>query len=68
MAKIVRLTSELLRQELAKLEHDHGMTSVEFYEHYQAGDLKESEAFMRWAWLCAVALRRGMLTASRAHA
>ena len=71
MAKTIRLTPERLAEELATCEREHGMSSYEFFEHYQAGELSElgeSEAGMRWAWLCSVALRSGTLVPARADA
>jgi len=68
MARIIKLTPEQLAQELAKLEQEHGMTSLEFFERYQAGEMGDSETYMHWAWLCGVALRRGLLTPSATRA
>lgn len=60
MARMESLTPERLREELAQLEFEHGMSSAEFVERYAAGEMGDSKAIMRWAWLCAVAARSGV--------
>ena len=62
MARAESLTPERLRAELARLEAQHGMSSAEFFERYQAGTMGDSKAVVRWAWLCSVAVRTGALT------
>ena len=64
MARTEVLTPERLRAELARLEAQHGMSSAEFFERSQAGDMGDSKGVMRWAWLCAVAARSGVLAPS----
>ena len=64
MARTETLTPERLRAELVRLETEHGMSTAEFFERYQAGEMGDSKAVMRWAWLCSVAVRSGMLVAS----
>lgn len=51
------LADDALRQELAALEHKHDMPSKEFYELFRAGKLKDSAELVRWAGLCALAVR-----------
>ena len=57
------LTRERLSKELKRLEHEYRVSSWEFYERYHAGNLEEADSddFMRWAWLCSIALRNGTL-------
>lgn len=62
MTRTVKLTSETLSDELLKLEREYGMPSATFFERYQAGEMGDSKAMMRWAWLCSVAVRAGELT------
>lgn len=62
MAKIVKLTPELLERRLHDFEQQYAMSSVEFLDRYQAGEMGDSEPVMEWAYLCSVALRRGVLT------
>ena len=64
MARTETLTPERLRAELVRLEAKYGMTSAEFFERYQAGEMGDSKAVMRWAWLFAVAARSGVLSPS----
>jgi predicted NBD/HSP70 family sugar kinase len=67
-AKDVRLTAERLADELARYEREHSLSSAEFFERYQAGDIDHSNAMTRWAWLCSVAVRSGVsLSASVAR-
>lgn len=60
--KVVTIGPEQLAQELELLEREHRMPSWEFFERYQAGNLPESSEYVRWAWLCSMALRRGSLS------
>jgi hypothetical protein len=62
------LTPELLKDELACLEREHRMSSFEFYSRFHDGTLSEERDFMRWAWLCTVAMRQGLLSFTPAHA
>ena len=64
MARTEILTPERLRAELARLEAGHGLSSAEFFERYQAGEMGDSKAIIRWAWLCSVAVRSGVLAPS----
>jgi hypothetical protein len=57
VANTVKLTPAQLAAELLKLEREHGMSSVVFFEKYQAGEMGDSKDVMRWAWLWSVALR-----------
>ena len=68
MTEIVRMTVDSLKAELDRLEHEHRMSSAEFYTRLQEGSLPESQDYMRWAWLCTVAMRRGMLSILPAYA
>jgi len=62
MATVVRLTSRELTNEMEKLERQYRMSSLDFFEKYQAGEMGDEQALLRWAWLCSVALRRGQLS------
>ncbi len=57
-----RLTPELLKSELERLEQEYQMSSFEFYTRFHEGKLSEERDFMRWAWLCTVAMRQGLLS------
>ena len=61
MARIVKVTPHYLAEELARYEREFGMSSAEFWVTYQAGEMGDSEPAMHWAYLCSVALRRGVL-------
>ena len=61
MAKIVKLTPRHLSEELARYEREFGLSSAEFLVKYQAGEMGDSESVMHWAYLCSVAVRRGVL-------
>jgi hypothetical protein len=61
MARTVRLSGKRLSEELERLEREHHMPSSAFLEKYQAGEMGDSKDMVRWAWLCSVALRNGML-------
>jgi hypothetical protein len=56
-----KLSSDDLRRELASFEAKHGMTSSQFYNRFRAGELGDDAEFMRWAGLCYIALRTGVL-------
>jgi hypothetical protein len=62
------LTPELLRSELERLEQTYRMSSYDFYARFHEGTLSEEPDFMRWAWLCTVAMRQGLLTFRPAYA
>lgn len=66
MAKTIKLTPEKLAEELAMYEREHDLSSAEFFERYQAGEVDHSNAMMRWAWLCSVAVRSGALISASA--
>lgn len=68
VTKIIRMTADRLKDELDRLEREHRMSSVEFYTRLQAGTLAEHDDYVRWAWLCTVALRRGLLSVAPAYA
>jgi hypothetical protein len=61
MASTTRLTPESLKQELSTYEESYGISSADFIEKYQAGEMGDSRDVMRWAWLCSVALKLGVL-------
>ena len=61
MARRVELTPERLAEELSRLESEYGMPSDVFFERYQAGGMGDSKDVVRWAWLCSVAARKGVL-------
>ena len=62
------LTPELLKAELGRLEQEYRMSSHEFYSRFHEGTLSEERDFVRWAWLCTVAMRQGMLSFTPAYA
>ncbi len=68
MARIVKLTPRYLSTQLERYEQEFGMSSAEFLAKYQAGAMGDSEPVMHWAYLCSVALRRGVLTGVVARA
>ena len=55
------LTPELLKDELGRLEQEYRMSSHEFYSRFHEGTLSEERDFVRWAWLCTVAMRQWVL-------
>jgi hypothetical protein len=63
--KVRRLSPTAARDELGKelqsLERKHSMTSWDFYERYRAGELDDSDDFARWAAVCYMAVRTGVL-------
>jgi hypothetical protein len=67
MAKIVKLTPELLDRRLRAYEQQYAMSSSDFLDRYQADELGDSEPIMEWAYLGSVALRRGVLTRQAAR-
>jgi hypothetical protein len=66
MVKAVRMTPELLAEELRQLEEKHGMSSAEFYRRFLSGEMAEHLDFVGWVWLCKVAMRRGLLSMAQA--
>jgi hypothetical protein len=69
MAREVRkLSSVELMEQLRQLEQERSMTPQEFYERFRAGELDDSPETMRWAGLCYMAERSGLLTAPAVHA
>ncbi len=68
MASIVRISSEELLRELDRLEREHRLSSAEFLARVHAGTVPEGPDVVRWAWLCTVAMRRGLLSSSPVHA
>jgi hypothetical protein len=63
MASTTRLTPETLKLQLAAYEERYSITSTDFLEKYHAGTMGDDRDVMRWAWLCSVAVKLGMLTA-----
>jgi len=63
-----RLTPEVLMGELDRLERQYQMSSGEFYGRFHEGTLPEDQEFIRWAWLCTVAMRQGLLSITPSHA
>jgi len=39
---------EVLQQDLAEMERKYGMSSGEFYERFQAGQMNDEADFMEW--------------------
>ena len=67
MARVVKLTPEILDRRLREYEQQYAMSSADFLDRYQAGELGDAEPMMDWAYLCSVALRRGVLTRQAAR-
>jgi hypothetical protein len=65
MASTTRLTPESLKQQLVTYEERYGLTSTDFLEKYHAGKMGDARDVMRWAWLCTVAVKLGMLAARK---
>jgi len=55
--KVSYLTDDVVREELRALEAEHGMTTQEFYEKYNRGEMGDSEYAMRWASLYDMLMR-----------
>ena len=62
MASTTRLTPESLAEQLSAFEERYGISSTTFVEQYHAGKLGDDRDMMRWAWLCSVAVKLGVLT------
>ncbi len=65
MARTIRLTDEVLRDQLIVNEKVFKMTSAEFYELFASGMLKDNghdPAYMHWAWLYEIAVKAGVAT------
>ena len=63
MASTTCLTPESLKQQLATYEEKYGITSTDFLEKHHAGKMGDARDVMRWAWLCSVAVKLGLLAA-----
>jgi hypothetical protein len=63
MASTTRLTPETLKEQLSAYEDSYKMTSADFLAKYHAGKMGDSRDVMRWAWLCSVAVKLGVLEA-----
>jgi hypothetical protein len=63
MAKVTQLTPEAIKAGLAALEAEYHVPPAEFFRRYQVGELGDSAAVMRGAWLCSMALQAGLLQA-----
>ena len=63
MANITQLTPETIKEGLAALEAEYHVSPAEFFRRYQLGELGDSAAVMRGAWLCSMALQAGLLQA-----
>jgi hypothetical protein len=63
-----KLNNRELEGRFAKLEQERSMTAWEFYERFRAGELNDSPETVRWAGLCYMAERSGVLAAPAAHA
>ena len=52
--QIARDEADLRRvhRELIKFEQQHGLTSDEFWEHFQAGQMADTADFMEWNAFC----------------
>jgi len=48
-ARVRRMTDELLATELHKYEKKYKMSSKEFFEKYQRGEMGDSEDAVAWA-------------------
>ncbi|HZR98231.1 MAG TPA: hypothetical protein VFE37_05970 [Chloroflexota bacterium] len=49
-----------LRAELRRREQRHRLSSQEFYQRFQAGQIGEEREFHEWAGLCQMAVRWGV--------
>jgi hypothetical protein len=61
--KVIKLTDDELRRQLAALERTHRMTSEQFLERYNAGELEfidELRGYTRWAALLDIAAKAGV--------
>lgn len=61
---IKRLTDEELARQLSLLENEFGMTSAEFLARYNAGELGDRPAFIRWSGLLRIAAKVGSPTSA----
>jgi hypothetical protein len=61
------LDDTALFEELRKLEQETSMTAWDWYHRFQECEMGDSADVMRWAGICYMALRRGVLTPSSAH-
>lgn len=61
MARVVRLTSEQLVEQLRALERELGMPAAEFYDRFRAGEMGDSPQTTHWAGICYMAVRSGAL-------
>ena len=68
--EVRKLSREMLEEELVELERRHGRSSAECYEQYRTGalgDEADSPEFVRWAGLCYMAVRNGVLQLPTVH-
>jgi hypothetical protein len=64
MSRVVRLTDEQLAARLTELERELGISAAEFYDRFRAGQMGDSPDVVRWAGLCYMAVRCGLLSGS----
>jgi hypothetical protein len=61
-----------LNEVLAQFEHQHGLTSEEFWQRFQAGQVTDTAEFMEWNVFCKmrqrIASRLNILRGDGAHA
>ena len=62
-----KLSSKDLQRELRSFEDRYGMASSDFYDRFRGGELEEVTDFMRWAGLCYMATRSGVLARTPQH-
>jgi hypothetical protein len=59
--RIVRLTDEELKRQLAEFEARHGMTGKGFLQHYTAGDMGDDLEYIRWSGMLRIASKAGLV-------
>lgn len=62
-----RIGVEEMRERLAAFEERYSMRSEEFYDRFRAGELGDDADFIRWAGLCYMAVRNGVLQQAAAR-
>ena len=63
MPRSVRVaTPEQLREQLDRFEREHAMSSRDFLRRWDAGELVERPEYFRWAGVCHLAAKMGLLT------
>ena len=58
--RIVKLTDQELRRQLTELEMTYNMTSADFLQRYNRGELGDDQMFIRWSGLLRTASKAGL--------